>query len=49
MLATVVYAKKIYYERKRDWNKIVDRAMAADFSWNVSAKKYEEIYRKLTF
>ena len=49
MLATVEYAKKIYYERKRDWNKIVDRAMAADFSWNVSAKKYEEIYRKLTF
>ena len=27
-----------------DWNKIVDRAMAADFSWNASALKYQELY-----
>ena len=44
MLGTIYYAEKIYYERKREWNKIVDRAMAADFSWNVSAKKYQEMY-----
>ena len=31
-------------EKKREWNKIVDRAMAADFSWNASAKKYQEMY-----
>ena len=28
---------------------MVDRAMAKDFSWNQSARQYEEIYRKLTF
>ncbi len=44
MLHTIRYAERIYYDRKRDWNKIVDRAMASDFSWNVSAKKYQEMY-----
>ena len=44
MLNTIRYAEHIYYDKKREWNKIVDRAMAADFSWNVSAKKYQEMY-----
>lgn len=44
MLGTIRYAEKIYYDRKREWNKMVDRAMAADFSWDVSAKKYQEMY-----
>ena len=39
----VRYAKHVYYNRKRDWNKIVDRAMAKDFSWVSSARKYEEL------
>ena len=38
------YAERIYYDKKREWNKIVDRAMAIDFSWNVSARKYQEMY-----
>lgn len=44
MLNTIRYAERVYYEKKREWNKIVDRAMAADFSWNVSANKYQEMY-----
>lgn len=44
MLAAVRYAEQVFYDRKREWNKIVDRAMAADFSWEVSAKKYQEMY-----
>ena len=44
MLATVRYAEQIYYDKKRDWNKIVERAMSADFSWKTSAKQYEELY-----
>ena len=44
MLDTINYAKYIYYNKKREWNKIIDRAMAADFSWNTSAKKYQELY-----
>ena len=44
MLATIRYAEHIYYDKKRDWNKIVDRAMAQDFSWNTSAAQYKEMY-----
>ncbi len=44
MLGTIRYAEHIYYDKKKDWNKIVARAMAADFSWSVSAGKYQEMY-----
>ena len=44
MLRTIRYAEQIYYDRKREWNKMVDRAMAVDFSSKVSAKKYQEMY-----
>lgn len=44
MLACIRYAEKIYYDKKREWNKIIDRGMAADFSWHVSAQKYQEMY-----
>ncbi|MDR2045368.1 MAG: glycogen synthase GlgA [Clostridium sp.] len=44
MLRVIRYAEHIYYDRKREWNKIVDRAMAADFSWQASAARYQEMY-----
>ncbi|MBD5533515.1 MAG: glycogen synthase GlgA [Lachnospiraceae bacterium] len=44
MLGSIRYAERIYYDKKREWNKIIDRAMAADFSWGVSARKYQEMY-----
>ena len=44
MLDTIRYAKSVYYDKKRDWNKIVERAMTVDYSWSVSAKKYQELY-----
>ena len=44
MLGSVRYAKYIYYNKRREWNKIIDRDMAADFSWASSAKQYEEMY-----
>ena len=46
-LATVRNAESIFYDNKREWNKMVDRAMAADFSWNHSARQYEEMYNWL--
>ncbi len=48
MLGTIRYAEKIYYEKKRDWNKIIDRGMAMDYSWHNSAKQYEEMYNWLS-
>ena len=47
MLNTVRYAEQIYYDKKRDWNKMVERAMAKDFSWNNSARQYEALYDSL--
>ncbi len=44
MLRTIRYAEQVYYDRKREWNKIIDRGMAADFSWEKSALKYQEMY-----
>ncbi len=44
MLGTIRYAESVYYDRKREWNKIIDRGMAQDYSWNSSAKQYEEMY-----
>lgn len=44
MLNTIRYAERIYFDKKREWNKIIDRAMAADFSWKHSSDKYAEMY-----
>ena len=47
MMATVRYAEKIYYDKKRDWNKIVERGMQKDFSWKNSARLYEKLYEEM--
>ena len=47
MLGSIMYAKNTYYNKKREWNKIIDRGMARDFSWVSSARKYEELYSVL--
>lgn len=47
MLNIIRYAKNVYYEKKREWNQIVDRGMEMDFSWASSARKYEDLYNRL--
>lgn len=47
MMAAVRYAEHIYYDKKREWNKIVERGMKKDFSWGSSARQYEELYEGL--
>ncbi len=47
MLAAVRYAEKIYYDKKRSWNRMVERAMRADFSWSNSARQYEALYERM--
>ena len=34
------------FRDKKTWRGLQERCMKADFSWNASAKKYEELYRK---
>lgn len=47
MLYIINYAKRVFYEKKIQWNKIVDRGMAKDFSWNASKFRYEGLYNYL--
>ena len=44
MMGTVRYAEKIYYDSREEWDKMVKRAMDADFSWQASALQYQELY-----
>ena len=47
MLDTVRYAEKVFYDRKEAWLDLVERGMRSDFSWNASARKYEDLYEEL--
>lgn len=48
LLNTINYAKKIYFEDRKAWDDMVRRAMTADYSWDNSAKKYSELYNRIT-
>ena len=47
MLYTIKYAMDVFYNHKRDWNRMVERAMEKDFSWNTSAREYEKLYESM--
>jgi len=46
MLDSIENATQLYKER-RDWNKVVRRAMKSDTSWKNSAKRYIDIYQNV--
>ncbi|MBP2626880.1 MAG: hypothetical protein H6Q68_1591 [Firmicutes bacterium] len=35
------------YKNKEKWNKVVSNAMNSDYSWQSSAKQYQEVYKKM--
>ena len=47
LLNTINYSKQIYFDKKDDWYAMMKRAMEQDYSWNQSAKIYEELYSQL--
>lgn len=47
MLSVINYSKHIFFDKKREWNQMVDRGMANDFSWSASKYKYEGLYNYL--
>ena len=47
MLSIINYAKKTWRESRYAWNSMIQRAMAQDFSWDASARKYEVLYNEL--
>lgn len=44
MLGCIYNAMDVYYNDKTAWKKLMDNAMTADYSWNVSAEKYIDMY-----
>lgn len=46
MLKSIKEAIEIYHTKK--WRKLISRAMISDFSWEQSARKYLEVYNKIT-
>ena len=44
MMKVLRYAEHIYFDKKIEWNKMIDRAMSIDYSWHNSALKYQEMY-----
>jgi len=50
-LALVTSVKRALevYGQKENWSKIMQNGMAKDFSWDVSAKEYIELYKKAIY
>jgi len=46
MLNTLIRALKSFND-KEIWNKLIDRAMKLEFSWQVAAENYNKLYQKL--
>ena len=44
MLDAIERALRLYNDMPEEWEKLVVRALQTDFSWNRSAKKYEDLY-----
>ncbi len=47
MIDTIDRALAIYNEKPVEWDKLIIRALQSDFSWSISAKKYENLYFKV--
>ena len=47
MMHVIQYANEVYSNHKEQWNALVMRAMTTDYSWNASARKYENLYETL--
>lgn len=48
MLGCIWNAMDLFYNDKKVWSSIVKHAMEADYSWNVSAEKYIDMYCDIT-
>jgi len=47
MMYIIAYAIHVYYENKAAWRKLIKHAMTTDVSWDLSAKKYAELYERI--
>lgn len=48
MLHVINYAKSVYFNNRIAWNDLAEHGMRSDFSWTNSARKYADLYYKLS-
>jgi starch synthase len=47
LLNTINYSKRIFFDYKENWENMVERAMQQNYSWDNSAKIYEQLYEQI--
>ena len=47
LLGTINYSKKVFFDDKDAWTAMQKRAMEQNYSWDNSAKIYEELYNQV--
>ena len=47
LLNTVNYSKYVFFDKKTQWNKMVERGMNKNYSWANQKERYENIYNYL--
>ncbi len=47
MMHVINYAKEIYYNKRQAWKGLIKADMAKDYSWQISADKYMQMYKSL--
>jgi starch synthase len=47
LLGQINYAKHVYYDQRENWDRIVERGMQVDFSWQNSANIYRDLYNRM--
>ncbi len=47
LLGMIHRAQKVFVESPGEWKGIIERGMAADFSWDASCKKYGALYDRI--
>jgi len=46
-MSDMVQQALVVYSNKEEWEKVIKNAMNSDYSWQQSAKQYQEIYKKM--
>ncbi len=46
-LRAILGAIQVWEDRPEDWRDLIQRCMREDFSWDISARRYRECYRRL--
>ncbi len=47
LLGQINYAKHVYYDQRENWDRIVERCMQVDWSWQNSANIYRDLYDRM--